>query len=96
MNKAIQIILLLKVLFLISCTDVRDQRTGFVWDLENEKIHNENRNDSTKWSYASWIADTKTRTLRDNPLISGVFPVPEYDLADSTFNGLGRREIGKE
>ncbi|MFC0877123.1 hypothetical protein ACE01N_11035 [Saccharicrinis sp. FJH2] len=68
---------------------VQEKEIEFKWNPEKEKIHNENRNDSTKWSSKNWESDTSDFELWGKPIISGVFPVPEYDLIDSTFNGLG-------
>lgn len=65
------------------------EESEFKWNLEKERIHNENRNDSTKWSSKTWKADTKNIILKGRPFIDGVFPVPKYELTDSTFNGLG-------
>ena len=67
----------------------QEKETGFEWNIENEKIHNENRNDSTKWSSKNWKADIDNIKVSGKPMINGVFPVPDYDLTDSTFNGLG-------
>jgi|GEM_PF-513859 len=69
--------------------DALQKNTGFAWNLEKEKTQNENRNDSTKWSYKNWKADTQDVSVDGKPMINGVFPVPKYELVDSTFNGLG-------
>ena len=67
----------------------QEKETGFEWNLEKEKIHNENRNDSTKWSSKNWKVDTVKIIIGGKPMINGVFPVPDYNLIDTTFNGLG-------
>ena len=63
--------------------------TEFEWNLEKEKIYNGYRKDSTKWSSKNWKVDTQNLKVSGRPMIRGVFPVPDYDLIDSTFNGLG-------
>ena len=67
----------------------QEKETGFEWNLEKEKIHNENRKDSTKWSSKNWKVDTENIKISGKPMINGVYPVPNYDLIDTTFNGLG-------
>ena len=62
----------------------------FKWNLEKEKIQNENRNDSTKIDIRNWIVDTKNKIqITGKPFINGVFPVPKYDLSIDSFEGLG-------
>ena len=85
MNKLIISILLI----LSTRCKAQDKETGFEWNLEKEKIHNENRKDSTKWSSKNWKVDTENIKIGGKPVINGVFPIPDYDLIDSTFNGLG-------
>lgn len=85
MNKPITLI----ILVLIFSCKAQEEKSEFKWNLENERIHNENRNDSTKWSTKNWKADTRNFKLNGKPMIKGVFPVPKYELVDSTFNGLG-------
>jgi len=85
MNKSITFILLILV---FTCKD-QEKESEFEWNLDKERIHNENRNDSTKWSLNNWKADTPINKLDGIPIINGVYPVPEYELIDSTFNGLG-------
>ncbi len=85
MNGAITFILLV----LVWGCNTQEKKTGFEWNLEKEKIHNENRKDSTKWNSKNWKADTWNIKIGGKPMINGVFPVPHYDLIDSTFNGLG-------
>ena len=85
MKKVITYILLI----LAFACKAQKKETLFEWNLEKEKIHNENRNNSTKWSSKNWKADTFNIKIGGKPIINGVFPVPDYDLIDSTFNGLG-------
>lgn len=85
MNRAITYILLILA---FGCKN-HESKTGFEWNLEKEKIHNANREDSTKWSSKNWKVDTENIKIDGKPIINGVFPVPDYDLIDSTFNGLG-------
>lgn len=73
---------------LIGCKP-KEKKTGFEWNLEKEKTHNDNRNDTTKWSSKNWEADTQNVEISGKPMINGVFPIPRYELTDSTFNGLG-------
>ena len=82
------IITTLILLLLFSC-NTQEKNNQFRWNLEKEKLHNENRNDPTKQSLKCWENDTINYSLSGKPMIEGVFPVPDYDLADSTFNGLG-------
>ena len=77
------------ILFLTFSCNTPKRKNHFQWSLEKERIHNENRNDSTKWSGKNWEADTKNIRLNGKPITAGVFPVPRYSLIDSTFNGLG-------
>ncbi|MDE5423985.1 hypothetical protein L3073_17355 [Ancylomarina sp. DW003] len=86
MNRLIYLLLL--QLSIYSCS-YQKKESHFQWNLEKERIHNENRNDLTKISSKNWISDTKDISISGDPLIQGVFPVPDYDLADSTFNGVG-------
>ena len=81
-------ILLVLLILSVSCK-TQEKETKFEWNLEKEKIHNKNRNDSIKWGLKNWRNDTKNLTVTGNPIINGVFPVPKYELTDSTFNGLG-------
>lgn len=85
MNKTLIFIITILV---FSCK-AQDEKPEFKWNLEEERIHNENRNDSTKWSLINWGVDTQNLTLEGKPIIKGAFPVPKYELADSTFNGVG-------
>lgn len=85
MNKTLLFTFLILVL---SCT-VQEEKPEFIWNLEKERIHNENRNDSTTWSSINWEIDSLNIALDGKPLIKGAFPVPNYELIDSTFNGLG-------
>ncbi|MEQ9266562.1 MAG: hypothetical protein RLN81_15135 [Balneolaceae bacterium] len=81
-------IIFLLLIFSFNCK-AQEEKPEFKWDLEQERIHNENRNDSTTWNYEIWKDDTLDLELKGKPIISGVFPVPKYELIDSTFNGLG-------
>ena len=54
-----------------------------------ENKSNKHRSDSTKWSSENWQADTQQIRVKGKPILEGVFPVPDYDLADSTFDGVG-------
>ncbi len=85
MNKTITFIILILA---FSCK-AQEEKPEFKWNLEKERIHNENRNDSTKWSSKNWKADTQNIKLKGKPIINGIFPVPKYELIESTFNGLG-------
>ena len=75
-------------LLCLSCNEQK-KSNEFEWSIEKERNHNKNRNDSTKLSVKTWNADTENIRLSDRPMVNGVFPVPDYDLADSTFVGLG-------
>jgi len=88
MKLPFNIIFFLSLSFFIGCNS-QEKNNGFEWNVEKEKIHNQNRNDSTKISKKNWSADTGNISLNGKPLVNGVFPVPDYDLADSTFVGLG-------
>lgn len=81
-------IIFLLLIFSFSCK-AQEEKPDFKWDLKKERIHNENRNDSITWNYEIWEDDTLDLELKGKPIISGVFPVPKYELIDSTFNGLG-------
>jgi ribosomal protein L31 len=72
----------------MSCK-AQEKHKEFTWGIDDERIHNLHRNDSTKWSTKNWKADTKNSQIKGRPIINGVFPVPRYELVDSTFNGLG-------
>lgn len=85
MNKTLIFIISILV---FSCK-AQEEKPEFKWNLEQERIHNENRNDSTKWSSKNWETDILDIELEGKPIINGVFPVPKYELTDSTFNGLG-------
>lgn len=89
MNKTILVVITLLTLLLIFNCKAQVKNDQFQWNLEKERINNENRNDSIKWSKKNWEADTQNLSFDGKPMISGVFPVPDYDLVDSTFNGLG-------
>ncbi|MDQ2178361.1 hypothetical protein [Marinifilum sp. D714] len=69
--------------------NAQEKKSNFEWNLEKERIHNKNRNDSIKWSSKNWQADIHNFTFEGKPMRNGVFPVPDYDLSDTTFNGLG-------
>lgn len=88
MNKPFKIVFFLSFLLFFSCNE-KEKSNGFEWNIEKERIHNENRNDSTKLSKKNWSADTENVRLNGHPMINGAFPVPDYDLVDSTFAGLG-------
>ena len=88
MNKSLKIIWFLSFLLLLSCNE-QVKNNGFEWNIEKERIHNQNRNDSTKVSTKNWEADTQDIRLNGKPMVNGIFPVPDYDLVDSTFIGLG-------
>ena len=88
MNKPITIIFILSLLLFFSCKK-QEKSNGFEWNIEKERIHNQNRNDSTKLSVKTWNADKENIRLNGRPMVNGVFPVADYDLADSTFVGLG-------
>lgn len=90
MKKTIGVISLFTLSSVFSCeAQEKGKVTEFEWNLEKEMIHNKNRGDSTKWSAKNWEADGQNITPAGEPMINGVFPVPDYNLADSTFNGLG-------
>lgn len=91
MNKSILII----ILFLAFSCRNEEKGNQFQWNLEKERIHNDNRNDSTKRSDKNWIADTRDISISGKPMIEGIFPVPNYDLADSTFKGVGHKGAWK-
>ena len=82
---------ILTILILLITLNVKaqDSQSKFKWDIEKERLHNKNRNDSTKWSSKNWKVDTQNIKLNGRPIIKGVFPVPSYELIDSTFNGMG-------
>ena len=86
MNKTIILIILILT---YSCKS--QEKSEFKWNLEKERIHNENRTDSTKWGFKNWKEDSLSvnYNLKLKPIVYGVFPVPKYELTDSTFNGLG-------
>jgi len=77
------------ILFLAYNCNAQEKRNHRKWNLAKERTHNENRNDSTKWSKKLWANDTQEIASNAKPMTQGVYPVPDYDLADSTFNGLG-------
>lgn len=84
--------ILIPISLLIFSCKAQKEKPEFKWNLEKERIHNENRNDSTKWSLKSWKVDTpniKYKGLKDYPILDGVFPVPNYDLVNNNFNGSG-------
>jgi len=85
MNKLIIIL----VLFIAYSCKAPERVNQCKWNQEKENIHNENRNDSTKWNNTLLKDDKAGIAFNAKPMIQGVFPVPNYDLADSTFNGLG-------
>lgn len=87
MYKSIVLIPALLLMLTFSCKTPKKQE--FQWSLEQESVHNENRNDSTKWSSKIWKEDTRDIALEGAPILNGVFPIPKYELADSTFDGLG-------
>lgn len=86
MNKSLIIIL---ALFLTLSCKTQKVENDFIWNLDKERIHNENRNDSTKWGSKNWKTDSMNVSLEGRPFIKGAFPVPKYELIDSTFNGMG-------
>ena len=88
MDLSFNTVLFLSLFIFLSCKKERE-KSGFEWNLEKERIHNQNRNDSTKISDKNWSADTANIRLNGRPMVNGVFPVPDYDLVDSTFVGLG-------
>lgn len=88
MNKPLKLIYILSLVLLISC-NAQEKNNGFEWNVQKERIHNANRSDSTKISKKNWIVDTANIDLTSKPMVEGVFPVPNYDLSDSTFVGLG-------
>ncbi len=88
MKRPLNILFILTSLIVFTCNG-QEKNSGFEWNLEKERIHNDNRNDSTKLSEINWTADTQDISTTGRPMINGVFPVPDYDLADSTFAGLG-------
>lgn len=81
--------LLLAVIMLVGCDSKESTAPQFEWTLEDELEHNENRNDPEKWSQKNWDTDLSNFAINGNPLVKGVFPVPDYKFVDSTFNGLG-------
>ncbi len=90
MNRSIvSAFLIVMVSFSFGCNDSKKTENTFEWNLDREREHNENRNDSTKISQGSWEADIGNIDISGKPLVSGVFPVPEYSLIDTTFNGMG-------
>lgn len=83
-----KIIIFILLILSTSCK-AQEKETEFKWNLKKERIHNENRNDSTKWGSKNWNTDSLNVSLEGNPFIKGAFPVPKYELIDSTFNGMG-------
>lgn len=78
-------------LIFVNC-GVKPKNKSFEWNLEKEKIHNENRNVFSLRDIKTWEVDLKTLSEKESqPILDGVFPVPEYVLADSTFVGLGSK-----
>lgn len=77
------------IVFLSIAGKAQDSGNKFEWNLEKERLLNANRSDSTKWSSKNWKADTQNVRLTGKPMKNGIFPVPDYELVDSTFNGLG-------
>lgn len=73
---------------MVSCFNV-NKRNEFDWTLEKERVHNENRKNPAKIDLQTWMVDTDNIKITGKPLINGVFPIPDYDLADSTFIGVG-------
>lgn len=91
MKHIIKIIALSSSLIFINC-GVKPKNKSFEWNLEKEKIHNENRNVFSLRDIKTWEADLKNLTEeKSEPLLDGVFPVPDYDSVDSTFSGLGSK-----
>ena len=82
------IIIFTFILFALSC-NAQKKENKFEWNLKKERIHNENRNDSTKVDLGCWLVDKKNFEISGKPFIDGVFPVPKYELADDSFEGLG-------
>lgn len=87
--KKLLVVINLLILFVAFNCIAQKKNNQFQWNLEKERVHNKNRSDSTKWSLKNWKADNQNKRVKGKPIIEGVFPVPDYNLADSTFNGLG-------
>lgn len=87
MLRTIKIFYSFSLMLVLGCSETKQKQ--FEWNLENERTHNNNRNDTSKLSLQNWNVDMRNIQLNGRPMINGVFPVPEYNLADSTFVGLG-------
>ena len=64
------------------------EKTNFKWDIESEREHNKNRNDSTTWDKKNLLLDNQAPPGMIKPMDYGAFPVPEYKLIKNNFVGL--------
>ena len=88
MSQTFNFILLFCLVLVHGCQEL-EKKKQFEWNLEKERTHNENRSDATKISQKTWKVDFQNINLNGKPMINGVFPVPDYNLVDSSFVGLG-------
>lgn len=90
--KATTKIILIAISFVfINCTE-KERNNHFVWNLEKEKIQNENRNSFSSRDIKTWNVDIQNFVKeKSEPLENGVFPVPKYDMINSNFAGAGTK-----
>lgn len=64
----------------------------FRWGTDQKKQYLKYREDPAKWSKKNLKTDLEDLEMEGKPMIDGVFPVPEYDLAGkNSFAGNGTK-----
>lgn len=92
-----RLLILILAASLNSCSTDEGDKSKFIdkefWTNEKSIQHFLNRQDSSKWDYDILNEDLKRINSYSsplNPLLSGIFPTPKYDLlGQGSFNGLG-------
>lgn len=93
MKKSLFTVSVLFISFILQC-NAQQNVIPFQWNEARERTHNDNRNNPQKWDIKNWKVDIQMTMSGDKPMFNGVFPTPNYDLADNTFNGLGNTGEG--
>jgi hypothetical protein len=81
-------VLLVLLLIITGCTSTDNKNS---WSKEQSNQQVLQREDSSTWDTQMFLADlAKIKGKSDLPMISGVFPVPAYDLVGKgSFKGVG-------
>ena len=88
------LLIIISLISFISCTEsesINERKSNTVWSKQNREAFLLNRQDSSMWDIELFNEDLDYMDDQlTGPFVSGVFPVPKYDLiGKGSFTGVG-------